>query len=127
MRNGIITDTLTSVETVEKVECGCIILEVFEGFLCYNLEHRTYTEFVTDMFETRDLFKSQRKDSLQNQAQKIGLSVYGGIIKKYINEEDKSVREAWMRENFNDMVKEWFRLKNGDLIVRIEDHKSVND
>ena len=46
MRNGIITDSLTSVETVEKAECGCIILEVFEGFLCYNLEHRTYTELL---------------------------------------------------------------------------------
>ena len=38
MRNGIITDTLTSVEVVEIGKCGCIILEVVEGFFCHNLE-----------------------------------------------------------------------------------------
>ena len=47
MRNGIIIDTLTSVDIVEKVKCGGIILEIFEGFFCHNLEYNPYTEFVT--------------------------------------------------------------------------------
>ena len=42
MRNGIIIDTLTSVDIVEIVECGGI-LEVFEGFFCHNLEYNPYT------------------------------------------------------------------------------------
>ena len=37
MRNGIITDTLTSVDIVEIVEHGGIILEVLQGFFCHNL------------------------------------------------------------------------------------------
>ena len=53
MRNGITTDTLTSVDIVEKVGCGGIILEVFEGFFCHNLEYNLYTEFVTVMFEKK--------------------------------------------------------------------------
>ena len=32
-----------------------------------------------------------------------------------------------MRENFDDRVKEWFPLKNGNLIVKIEDDEGVDD
>ena len=70
MRNGIIIDTLTSTDIVEIIKYGGIILEVFEGFFCHNLEFNPYTEFVTDMFEKRDLLKSQGKDLLQNLAKK---------------------------------------------------------
>ena len=107
-RNGVITDTLTSVDNVEIVRCGVIIFELFEAFFCQNLEYKLYTEFVTEMFEKRELFKSQGKDLLQNLAKKIGLSVYGANIRKDINEEPKCVTEKWMSENFDDRVKKWF-------------------
>ena len=127
MRNGIIIDTLASVDIVEIVKYGGKVLEVYEGFFCYNLEYNPYTEFVTDMFQKRDMFKSQGKDLLQNLAKKIGLSVYGGNIRKDINEEYKCVTENWMRENFDDRIKEWFPLKNGNLIVKLEDDEGVDD
>ena len=127
MRNGIIIDTLTSVDIVEIVKCGGVILEVFEGFFCHNLEFNPYTDFVTDMFQKRDMFKSQGKDLLQNLAKKIGLSVYGGNIRKDINEEYKCVTENWMRENFDARIKEWFPLKNGNFIVKLEDDEGVDD
>ena len=127
MRNGIIIDTLTSVDIVEIVKYGGVILEVYEGFFCHNLEYKTYTEFVTDMFEKRDLFKSQRKDLLQNLAKKIGLSVYGGNIRKDINEEYKCVTETWMREYFDDRVKECFTFKKENIIVKLEEDEGVDD
>ena len=127
MRNGIIIDTLTSIDIVEIVKYGGVILEVYEGFFCHNLEFNPYTEFVTDMFEKRDLFKSQGKDLLQNLAKKIGLSVCGDNNRKDINEEYKCVTENWMRENFDDRVKEWFPLKNGNLIVKLEDDEGIDD
>ena len=108
MRNGIIVDTLASVDIVEIVKCGGVILEVYEGFFCYNLNFNPYTEFVTDMFEKKDKFKSQRKDLFQNLSKKIGLSVYVGNIRKDINEEYKCLTDNWMRGNFDDRVKEWF-------------------
>ena len=75
MRNGIIIDTLTGVDIVEIVKCGGVILEVYVGFFCFNLEYIPYTEFVNELFEKRDLFKSQGKDSLENLAKRIRLSV----------------------------------------------------
>ena len=53
MRIGIIIDTLRSLDIVEIVKCGGVILEMFEGFFCHNLDSNPYTEFVTDMFENR--------------------------------------------------------------------------
>ena len=32
-----------------------------------------------------------------------------------------------MGENFDDWVKEWFLLKKGDLIIKLENHKGVDD
>ena len=127
MRNGKIIDTLTSVDIVEVVKCGGVILEVFEGSFCHNLNFNPYTEFVTDMIERRDLFKSQGKNLLQNLAKKIGLSVYGGNIRKDIDEENKCVTEKWMRENFDERSKEWFPLKNNKFVVKLEDDEGVAD
>ena len=101
--------------------------EVFEGFFCHNLEYNPYTEIVTVIFAKTYLFKSQGKELLQNLATKIGLSVYFGNIRKDISEEHKCVTETRMRELFDDRVKEWFPLKNGNLRVKLEDDEGVDD
>ena len=80
MKNGIIIDTLTCVDIAEIVKYSVDFLEVFEGSFCHNLEYNPYAEFVSDMFETKGLLKSQGKDLLQNLAKKIRLSVYGGNV-----------------------------------------------
>ena len=79
------------------------------------------------MFGKREFFISQGKDLLQNLAEKIGLSNYGGNIRKDINEDYKCVTEIWMRENFDDRVKEWFPLKNNNFIVKLEDDEGVDN
>ena len=128
MRNGIIIiNTLTSVGIVEIFEGGGFILEVYESFFCHNLENNPYTECVTVMFEKRDLFKLRGKGLLQNLAKKIELSLYVGNIRKDKNEEYKCVTETWMRQNFDDSVEDWFPLKNGKLIVYLEDDEGVDD
>ena len=127
MRNGLLIGTLTSVDIVEIVKCGSYVLEVFEGFFRHNLEFNLYTKLVTDMFEKRGLFKSLGKDLLQNLAKKIGLSVYSGNIRKDIHEENECVTGTWMRENFDDRVQEWFPLKNGNLILKLEDDEGFDD
>ena len=80
---------MTIVDIVEIVKCGGNILEVYEGFFCHNLVYNPYIEFVIDTFEKRDSFKEQERDLLQNLAKSIRLSVYGGSIRKDINEEYK--------------------------------------
>ena len=102
-------------------------MELFEGFFCQNLKYNPYTEFVFDMFEKRELFKSEGKDLLQNLDKTIGLSVYVGNIRQDVNEEYKCVTENWMRENFVHKVRERFPLKNGKLIVRLKNDEGVDE
>ena len=45
------------------------------------------------MVEKTDLLKSQEKDSLPNLAEKIGLSVYGGNMRRYLCYGDLDERE----------------------------------
>ena len=61
-RNGVIIDTLNYVDIVEIVECRAVILEVFEGVFCHNMQYNPYTEFVNDIVGKRDLYKEQGKD-----------------------------------------------------------------
>ena len=79
------------------------------------------------MFEKRKLLKSQGRGLLQTLAKKIGISVYGGNIRKDMKEKYKCVTENWMRENFDGGVNEWFPLRNGNLIVKLEDDEGVDD
>ena len=64
MRNGLKMYTLTSIDIVGIVKYDGNILEVFVGLFCQNLELNPYTEFVANMFDKRELLKSQGKDFL---------------------------------------------------------------
>ena len=49
------------------------------------------------------------------------------IFLKDINAEHKCVTVNWMRENFDDRVKEWFPAKNGNSLKKLEDDEGVDD
>ena len=70
MRNGIIVYFLTGFDIVEIVKCGGNILEVFEGFVCLNLEYNPFTEFVTDMFEKKRAIRVTRKGFISKSSSK---------------------------------------------------------
>ena len=55
------------------------------------------------------------------------MSVNGSIIRKDVYEGNKCVTETWIRENFDDRVKEWFPLKNGNLKVNLESDEGLDD
>ena len=91
---------MTSLDIVQVVESSGVFLDVYEGFSCHNQEYNPYKEIVTNMFEKRDLIKSQGKDLLQKIAKKIGFSVFLSLFRKDVDEKCKSVTETWMREKF---------------------------
>ena len=58
-RNGIIIDTLNSFDIVEIVKCGGVVLEVYEGFFCYNMQNNPYMDSVNDMVAKQDPYKAE--------------------------------------------------------------------
>ena len=109
MRKSVILDTLTSVGIVEIVKCGGFILEICEGFFCHNSEMKTYTKFVSDLVEKRHSYYSQGWNLVQN------------IAKKRLG-----YQSTWYYY-FDDRVREWFPLKNGNSVVKLENDKKVDD
>ena len=44
-----------------------------------------------------------------------------------VNDQYNSVTENWMKGTYDDGVKNWWPLKNGNLIVKLEDDAGVDD
>ena len=89
------------------------------------MQNKTYTEFVKVMVAKCDLYK-KGKDLLQTLAKKIANPVYGGNIRRDVNDQYKRVTKNWMKENYDYRVKERRPMKNGNLIVKLEDDVGVD-
>ena len=55
------------------------------------------------------------------------MSVDSGDFRKNINKGYTCVTESWMKNNFDDRVKELFPLEKCNLIVKKEDEQSDDD
>ena len=126
-RNGDIIQHLTSVDIEEVVRSGGCIVKILEGFFCDNLEFNPFERFIIDMTNKRNKFKEENKTLLQTLIKKVSNSVYGGCIRKDIEESYKCVTQNWMKNENDDSLIEWFPLKNGNIMVKIKDKEGVDD
>ena len=61
MRNGIITDTLTSVDFVDLVRSGVDVMEVYGGFFCHNLEYNLIQKLLLKCLKKEINLKHKKK------------------------------------------------------------------
>ena len=83
-RNGDIVQHLTSVDIQEVVRFGGCIVKKLEGIY------------------RRNKFKEENKTLLQTITKKAYNSVYGGCIRRNIEESSKCVTQSWMRNEYDD-------------------------
>ena len=74
-RNGYIRQHLTSIDIEEIVRVGGVITEIFEGFICDNLDHKLFEKFFLDMTAKRNKYKKEKRKILQTQAKKLSNAV----------------------------------------------------
>ena len=70
----------------EVVRSGGYIVKMLEGFICDNLEFYPFERFIIDSTNKRNKFKEENKTFLQPLTKKVFNSVYGGCIRKDIEE-----------------------------------------
>ena len=126
-RNGDITQHLTSVDIEETVRVGGVIIEFYEGFICENLDFNPFKEHILDVTAKRNMFKEQGKTILQDMCKKISNGTYGGCIRCDLQNVVKCVSETWMITHYDDRIKEYIPLKNGNYQVNVEDHDGTDD
>ena len=96
-RNDDITQHLTSVDIEEAVRSGGYIVKILEGFIEDNIEFNPFERFIIDMTNKRNKFTEENKTLLQTLTKKVSNAVYGGCIRKDIDESYKCETQSWMK------------------------------
>ena len=79
------------------------------------------------MTKKRNKYKEGNKTFLQTLIKKVSNAVYGGCIRKDIEESYKCVTQTWMKNEYDESVIEWFPLKNGNFMVKTKNIERVDD
>ena len=126
-RNDDITQYLTSVDIEQVVRTGAVIIEFYEGFICDKLDYNPFKDHILDMTANRNEYKEQGKNILQTMCKNVSNGTYGGCIRRDIIEKFKCLTENWMKTEYDDRVKNWFPLENGNFMVNIQGHEGIDD
>ena len=81
----------------------------------YLLEKETYRK----LFTFRQKYKDEGNELMQSLFKLILNSLYGVQIRKDINEFYKCKSEHWMQTEYDDNVLDYWRLPNGNFIVKL--------
>ena len=122
--NGDIShyDYVTGADIEKVVRSGGHIVDVLVVFIWQNFEYNPIERIITDLTDKTIKFK-KNKSWLQTLTKKCSNSVYGGCISKDIEKPYKYWTPRWMRNYYDDSVKEWFPLHIVNLVVKIKDRK----
>ena len=102
------------------MKIGGKVIEVYEGVLYReNFKESPFKEFINNLFKLRAKYKSEGEDILQEMVKLIMNSLYGQTIRKDIEEEFSCKTEHWMKTKFDDRVKDYWKLANGNYIVKL--------
>ena len=126
-RNGVIIATLTSIDIIQIVKTGGVILKVYEGLFCESLEYNPYKDFVLDMYDKREQYKKKGNDLSATQVKKVMCSVYGGNVRRDILDKYVCVTDDWMNSEHDKSVKEIIPLENEVYINKKHIHEGKDD
>ena len=128
MRNGYIIDTLTSVDICEIVKIGGKVIEIYEGVIYReNFKVSPFRKVIEKMFALRQKYKDEKNDLMQGLVKLIMNSLYGVQIRKDINESYSCKSETWMKTEFDENVLDYWKLPNGNYIVKLKKDDGLDD
>ena len=128
MRNGYITDTLTSVDIQEIVQIDGQVIEIYEGVIYReNFKVSPFNKVIEKLFASRQNYKDEKNDLLQGLIKLIMNSLYGVQIRRDINESYYCKSENWMKTEFDEYVLDYWKLPNGNYIVKMKKDDGLDD
>ena len=128
MRNGCIIDTLTSVDIQEIVKIGGQVIEIYEGVI-YREKFKVspFRKVIEKLFALRQKYKDEKNDLMQGLIKLIMNSLYGVQIGRDINESYYCKSENWMKTEINENVLDYWKLPNGNYIVKMKKDDGLDD
>ena len=128
MRNGYIIDTLTSVDIQEIVKIGGKIIEIYEGVIYReNFKVSPFRRVIDILFKLRQKYKDEANEVMQLLVKLLMNSLYGEQIRKDIEEKFLCKSEMWMETEYDERVKDYWKISNIKYIVKMIDDKGLED
>ena len=128
MRNGYIIDTLTSVDIQEIDKIGGKVIEIFEGVIYReNFKVSPFRNVIDKLFALRQRYKDEGNDVMQLLVKILMNALYGEQIRKDIEEKLACKSEAWMMDNYDERVKDYWKISGINYIVKMSDDAGLED
>ena len=128
MRNGYIVDTLTSVDIQEIVKIGGEVIEIFEGVIYReNFKINPFRKVIDILFKLRQKYKDKNDDVMQLLVKLLMNSLYGENIRKDIEEKFSCKSEMWMMTEYDERVKDYWKIGDINYIVKMIDDAGLED
>ena len=128
MRNGYIIDTLTSVDIQEIVKIGGKVVEIYEGVIYReNFKVSPFRKVIDILFKLRQKYKDERNEVMQLLVKLLKNCLYGEQIRKDIEEKFACKSEMWMLTEYDERVKDYWKISGIIYIVKMFDDPGLED
>ena len=128
VRNRYIVDTLTSVDIQEIVKIGGKVIEIYEGVIYReNFKVSPFRKVIDILFKLRQKYKDENNEVMQLLVKLLMNSLYGEQIRKDIEEKFVCKSEMWMQTEYDERVKDYWKISGINYIVKMIGDKGLED
>ena len=128
MRIGYIIDTLTSVDIQEIVKIGGKVVEIYEGVIYReNFKVSPFRKVIDILFKLRQKYKDEGNEVMQLLVKLLMNNLYGEQIRKDIEEKFACKSEMWMQTEYDERVRDYWKISNINYIVKMIDDRGLED
>ena len=128
MRKGYIIDTLLSLDFQEINKIGGKVIEIYEGYIYReNFKVSAFKKVIEKLFALGQIFRDEKNDLMEGLIKVIMNSLYGVQIRRDINESYNCKPEIWMKTEFDENVLDYWRLPNGNYILKMKKDDGLDD
>ena len=128
LRNGYITQVLTSVDIQEIVKIGGRVIEIYEGVVYReNFEINPFEKVIDNLFALRQKYKDEGNDVMQLLVKLIMNALYREFLRKDITESYQCKSDMWMQTEYDERVLDYQKINYGNYIVKMKDNEGLED
>ena len=128
MRNGYITQIMTSVDIQEFVKIGGKVIQICEGVKYReNYKVNPFKKVKDKCFELRQKYKKENNEVMQLLVKLILNSLYGEFLRKDFLECYQCKSEMWMMTEYDEIVFDYQKIIHGNSILQMKDDEGLED
>ena len=104
------------------------MVEVYKGVIYReNFKISPFRKVIEKLFALRQKYKDKKSDLMQRLVKLNMNSLYGVQIRKDISESYYCKSEKWMKTEFDENVLDYWKLSNGNYIVKMKKVDGLDD